>query len=338
MRRRSFGARWAAVSDPQPIRRVEPTADGVRVVTRNLSDLYDYRSASVLEREYPGLFVSTVPAKGGPERVRIASAARYGDGTEWQIHGTNGLYAEVSLRERELSDAERAYCDEHTMYRDTESVVEFEIPHPEALESAIAEQDRSRFDCLEAVIEADDRRHDVLTEMQARIESERLRANQLHPREGILSDVAPEWDPTNDHNDGKTREHLHDMAGMRKDAHLQDFEPVAGFEYWSFWYARSRVIEIHEPDLEAWDIIGLGVAGKPEWTYCRECGAVAPSGAFLHVDLERVDRTRRVCDRCADANSRSEHCKTYSAENVAAARDDRAQREGGQRNLAGEYE
>ncbi|PGF14238.1 hypothetical protein CP556_24855 [Natrinema sp. CBA1119] len=324
-------------SEPKPIRRVEDVPGGVRVVTRNLSDLYDYRSATVLEREYPGLFVTCVPGKGGPERVRIASAERYGDGSEWQIHGANGIYAEVSIDERELSDAERAYCEEHPLYQDTESVVEFSMPHPEEIRAAIADQDLKRVHCLGAVIEDADRRHDVLTEIQERIERERVLANQLHPREGILTDVPPEWDPETDHNDGKTREHLYDMAGMRKDAHLQDFEPVAGFEYWSFWYARSRVLEFHEHDLEPWDVCGLGVVGRDGWTYCRECGAVAPDETFLHVDLERRDVTRRVCDRCADLNAGSDHCKTYTEANVDAARDDRAQREGGQRNLAGEY-
>ncbi|MFC6763974.1 hypothetical protein [Natrinema soli] len=42
--------------------------------------------------------------------------------------------------------------------------------------------------------------------------------------------------------------------------------------------------------------------------------------------------------RGADRNAEYDGCKTYTEANVAAARDDRAQREGGQRNLAGEYE
>ncbi|ELY73243.1 hypothetical protein [Natrinema pallidum] len=325
------------MTDPKPIRRVEDIAGGVRVVTRNLSDLYDYRSASILEREYPGLFVTCVPAKGGPERVRIASAARYGDGSEWQIHGANGIYAEVPLTERELSDAERAYCDEHMMYSGVESVVEFSMPHPEEIRAAIADHDLARVHCLEAVIENHDRRHDVLTDFQEQIEDVRVLANQLHPREGIITDVPPECNPENDHNDGKTREHLYDMARSRKDAHKHDFESVAGFEYWAFWYARSRVLDWYEPDLEPWDILGLGVVGRDEWTHCRECGAVAPAETFLHVDLERRDGRRRVCDRCADRKAGYGGCKTYTPENVAEARDERAQREGGQRNLSGEY-
>ena len=90
------------------------------------------------------------------------------------------------------------------------------------------------------------------------------------------------------------------MAGMRKDAHQTDFEPIAGFDYWAFWYARARVLDVHEPNLEPWDRIGLGLADYPEWTYCREWGAVGPEAVFLQVDLERRDGRRRVCDRCAD--------------------------------------
>jgi hypothetical protein len=60
--------------------------------------------------------------------------------------------------------------------------------------------------------------------------------------------------------------------------------------------------------------------------------------SFLGVDLERRDVTQRVCDRCADQRADYDRCNTYTAENIAAARDRRAQKAGGQRNLAGEYE
>lgn len=85
----------------------------------------------------------------------------------------------MSIDERELSDAERAYCNEHMMYSDTESVVEFSIPHPEELQAAIADQDLSHLHCLEAVISDHERRHDVLTEFQERIKDVRVLANQF---------------------------------------------------------------------------------------------------------------------------------------------------------------
>ncbi|MFC6765468.1 hypothetical protein [Natrinema soli] len=53
--------------------------------------------------------------------------------------------------------------------------------------------------------------------------------------------------------------------------------------------------------------------------------------------LGRIDGTRRVCDRCDGQKAEYDGCKTYTEVNVAAARDERAQREGGQRNLAGDY-
>ena len=224
------------------------------------------------------------------------------------------------------------------MYRDTESVVEFEIPHPEDLRSAIVDQGLGRFDCLEAVIEDHDRRHDVLTGLQERIATESVRANQLHPREGIITDVDAEWHPEDSHNDGKSREHLHDMAGMRTDAHLSDWREIAGFPYRAFQAARYRVLDIHEPKLEPHELEALGVAGYSEWTYCRECGAVGPDAVFLQVDLERRDGRRRVCDRCADRKAGYDGFPCYTEENVAAARDRRAQENGGQRNLSGEYE
>lgn len=326
-----------AMTDGKPIRRVEETDDGVRVVVKSLRDLYDYRSANALEREYENLFTSTVPQKGGPERVRVASAAPIGGRDGWHLHGANGIYAEVPLVERELTDAERDYCESTFTHRNVDDVVEFLIPHPEDLRSAIADQDRERFDCLEAVIEDHDRRHEVLTDLQQRIEDERFQANRLHPREGYPIDLDPEWDPENDHNDDRDADHLHDMALMRKDAHLTDFRSIAGFDYWEFWHARHRLRGLYESNLEPWDLLGLDVVDAGDWTYCKECGAVAPEALFLHVDLERKDVTRRVCKRCADGKADYDGCKIYTPENVASARDERVCRLGGQRNLAGKY-
>lgn len=56
------------MSKSKPIHRLEETPGGLRVVTKDLRDLYDYRSANVLEREYPALFTSCVPKQGGRER------------------------------------------------------------------------------------------------------------------------------------------------------------------------------------------------------------------------------------------------------------------------------
>lgn len=325
------------MTESKPVRRLEETDDGLRVVTRHLRDLYDYRAANVLNLEYEDFYTSAVPKKGGPDTIRVGSAAHVGNAAGWQLHGANAIFAEVPLVERELTDAEQAWCDEGLVNRNTESVVEFEIPHPEDLRAAIVDQDLERFDCLDAVIADHKTRHDVLTGLQERIEDEKFRANRLKPREGFPIGLEPEWNPSDDHNDGRSRQSLYDMASMRKDAHLVDFQPIAGFEYHEFWFARARVLEWREPNLEAWDMVALDLVDADGWTYCQECGAVAPEDRFLHVDIERKSVTRRVCDRCADRKAEYDHCVTYTEENVARAQDERAQQNGGQRNLAGKY-
>lgn len=324
--------------EPKPIRRLEETDDDrLRVVTASYHDFYHTRAneANVLTSEYEDLFVSVVPKQGGPERLRVGTAANAGDADGWHLHGSNGIYAEVSCRERQLTDAEIGWNEQHFAFHDTETAIEFEIPHPEDLRSAILDQDLDRFDCLEAVIEAHDTRHDVLTTMQQRIEETDFRATRLNPRKGQPIDLDPEWDPENDHNDEKDRQALYDMASMQHDSHLLDFASIAGFEYREFVGARWRVLGIHEPNLEPYNLVALDVVGADGWAYCRECGAVAPEEQFLHVDLERVDGVMRVCDRCGDRKAEYDHAVKYTPENVAQAKDDRAQRVGGQRNLAG---
>lgn len=329
------------MADPKPLRRVEETDGGrLRVVEKDVMNLcgqYPDGRRNILTQEYGDLFTNLVPKKGGPERVRIGTATHTEETDGWFIHGANGIFAEAQLDERELTDAEDAWMDDRP-WADHETVVEFEIPHPEDLRSAILDQDLDRFDCLDAVIPDHGRRHDVLTELQERIAEEDVRANRLDPREGFAIDLAAEWDPENGHNDDRDAKHLYDMASMRADAHLCDWGPVAGFEYSSFRNARHRVLDIHEPKLDPYDLCALDVAGYPEWSYCRECGAVAPDEQFLQVELERRSGERRVCDRCADRRAEWDHAVCYTAENVGAAKDERAQRLGGQRTLMGEYD
>ena len=329
------------MTEPVPPRRLEETDDGrLRVVVRNYGRLWsDYPGGrqNVLTQEFEDLWTYGVPKKGGPERVRVGSAALAGEADGWFIHGANGIFAEVPLRDRELTDAERAYCEDHLVLRDVETVLEFVIPHPEDLRSAILDQDLGRFDCLDAVIPDHERRHDALTELQERIAEEGVRANRLS-RDGFPIDLDPVWDPEDGHNDDLDANHLHDMASMRTDAHLSDWYLVAGFPYASFRNTRLRVLGIYEHDLEPREIPPLDVAGYPEWSYCQLCGAAAPDEQFLRVDLERRDGTKRVCDPCGDRQADWDHAVCYTPENVGAAKDERAQRLGGQRTLMGEYD
>lgn len=331
------------MTEPKPLKRLEPTDDGsYRVVAKSWSAIAERPDGGIrnaLVREHEDFFVEAVPKKGGPTHVRVGTAAHAGDTEGWAIHGANGIVAEVPFEERDLGAAERAYCESTFLLRDVETVVEFEIPPPEDLRSAILDEDVGRFDCCTAIVTEHDHRHDVLTDLQESYAQETVRSNQLHPRTGIISDLDGVWRPDDEHNDGKTREHLYDMAAMRADAHLGDFRTVAGFPYYAFRSARSRVLGIHEDRLDPHDLCALDVAGYPDWTYCRECGAVGPPERFLDVELDELDRSRRCCDRCADMRADYEDgFHRWTPENVAAARDRRAQSIGeGQRRIEGEY-
>ncbi|WP_135823017.1 hypothetical protein [Halostella litorea] len=325
-----------------PIRRVEDLGDRLRVVAKCRHDLDDHErgSTSVLTREYEDLFA----AHNGPDRVRIGTAAHIGDTEGNHIHGANGIYAEVPLTERELTDAEIEWCEStfiHGGSRRPETVCEFEIPHPEDLRSAIRDQDLDRFDCLDAVIADADHRHRVLTTLQEEIEHAAFRARKLHPRRGHPIDLDSEWDPGSKYSEDRDREHLYDMAWMRKDAQLGDFRTIAGFGYRMFTVARERIRGVHAPAIDDHrHLVALDVVGADDWSYCRQCAAVAPAEQFLHVQRRGRDegRTMRVCDNCADRAVEFDMERYYTAEAVAEARDERAQRLGGQRRIGGTYE
>lgn len=319
---------------PDSIYRLEDRGDRLAVITKRWMDIADYRSTNPLTREHPDLYTDPV----GKDAVRVGTAA-HPDGTDnFRIHGVNGLYVEVPLTERELTDSEIEWCEDTLMYAGNsrpETVIEFEIPHPEDLRTAIFDQDLEAFPELTTQNPDHEARHEILTTLQENLEEERFRKTKLSRRKGYPMDLDPEWDPDTDHNDDRDTEHLNDMAGMRSDAHLTDFETVAGIGYYPFFYARARQLDIHEPNLEYWDLIALDVVDASDWTYCRVCGGVLPDEQFLHVQRRGYDegRTIRVCDDCAE----KDYADRFTEDAVAAAKDERAQQLGGQRRLAGEY-
>lgn len=318
------------------IRRLEDAGDTVRVITKDWMDLADFRSANVLTREHESLFVHPV----SKDTVRVGTAAHVGDTDGYQIHGANGIYFETPLVERELTDSEIEWCEDtfiHAGSSQPETVVEFEIPQPEALKAAIKDQALDRFPNLDAVVQDAEHRHRVLTKLQEDLEVEKFRATKLPPRKGHPKDMDPEWHPEDSHNDDRDRKHLYDMASMRKDAHWKDFRTIAGIDYTVFFMARTRILGVHEPHLDEYsDLIGLGIVGADDWSYCRECGGVLPEEEFLHVQRRGYDqgRTLRVCTDCAE----NDYANRFTEQGVAEAKDERAQRLGGQRRIETEYE
>jgi len=320
--------------DTQSISRIEEHGDTVTVVTPSVQDFWHPDRKSVVSQEWPDLFVSTVR---GDERVRVATATHVGDTDGFHIHGGNGVYADIPLVERELTEAEIAWCEDTFTFGGDgrpETLVEFEMPHPETLRRGAQQNDTDVAPALDARIRDPDRRHDILTSIYERIATEDFRATKLSRWKGYPIDLDPEWDPESSDNDDRDAAHLNDMVSMRKDAHLQDFRDVAGFEYRELFSARLRVLGVHEPWLEDRDLVALDVAGAEGWTYCRACGGIAPADRFLHVERRTdEDRTVRVCDDCAERNSRG----YWTEDAVARAQDRRAQQEGGQRRIGGEY-
>lgn len=322
---------------PDSIFRIEDRGDRLAVVTKQWMDLGDYRSTNSLTQEHEDLFVETIQK----DTVRVGTAAHpEGDQNvpQYKIHGANGIYAEVPLIERELTPSEVEWCEDTFMYGGNnlpETVFEFEIPHPEELRSAIFEQELDAFPELSTRNPNHEVRHEQLTELQQGIEEERRRKTKLNWMKGYPTDLDPEWDPENSHNDDRDADHLKDMAMMGCDAHLSDFKTVTGFGYYTYFYSKVRHLGIHEPQLESWDLVALEIAGAPDESYCRLCGGILPEDQFLHVQLRVKDegRTMRVCDDCAE----NPHEKRFDEEGVSEAKDRRAQELGGQRRLSGDY-
>lgn len=320
--------------------RIEERDDRIGVVTKNWIEFADPRKKNPLTQEHPDFFIDLGILEKDPIEgtVRVGTAMHPDGEDSFRIHGANGIYAEVPLTERELTDAEIEWCEDTFMYGGNdrpETVVEFEIPNPEDLRTAVLQQNLDAFPELTTQNPNHDARHEMLKSIQESLEESRFLQTKLDSRKGYLVDIAPEWDPEDSHNEDRDADVLNSMAGMRSDAHHVDFETVAGFEYRAFFNARARHLDIHEPKLDYRDLPAVDVVGAPDWSYCQVCAGVLPEEEFLHVQRRGYNDgvKLRSCDDCAE----SEHTRHFDEESVSVAKDDRAKRLGGQRRLSGAF-
>ena len=287
------------MTEPKPIIRAEDQGDTLRVVTQRKKDLIGGLGPArqnVLTREYEDFFTVRGSNPADTQYLRLGTAVQVDESEGWEIHGANGIYAEVPLTERPISESEQDWCQGNSQFQGTESVIEFTIPHPEALRTAIVEQDIDRFECLDAEIKDDESRHKILTNLQERIAKWKVRKNQLDPDRGLATDLEGKWDP--DTNDDCTRDQLYGMAFERNSAHRVDWQDVTAFSYLAFHNARARLIDTDEFNPYPMDLCPLDMAGYPEWTYCQVCGAVGPPTEFSPKEVEWADETVRSCERC----------------------------------------
>lgn len=285
--------------ESKPIRRLEDHGETLRVITPNLRNMsWSYLDArqDILTEEYEDLFTLMMT----DSEVRIGTAANVGGNKDWSIHGANGIYAEVPITERSITEAEQKWCQDSNLpiFDGIESVFEFTIPHPTKLRTAILEEDIDRFECLDSVIKDHNSRHKIFSSFQQKIAKWKVRCAQLHPETGIITDLPERWDPSK--NDKYTRQQLFEKASERKYAHEDDWIEIAGYPYLSFHNARSRLVDTDEFRQFPFRLCPLNIAGYTEWTYCQVCGAIGPPEIFFNISVDWTEDQVRACDQCKE--------------------------------------
>jgi hypothetical protein len=318
------------MTDGVPIHRIEH-ADTTRVVYSHQMRLLDPRKRTPLEEEYPAFFTTAA----GPDTVRIGMALNPDTDDGYQIHGVNGVYAEVPLIERELTAAERDWCEETFMYRGSnqpDTVYEFAIPHPEALRDVLLTNDVEMMDCLDAIITDAETRGDVLRTFQTRIETAKFRTNRLDWYSGSGLDLDPEWDPDSDYTDHDRRA-LCAMSRMEMSSYTSAFKEIAGYPYHAYFTARERVLGVTSPHHDDFDRrIAFDVIGRDDWDHCQLCIGAYPKADFLHITGKGTQsRVYRACVNCAERKEG----RYFTEEAVNKAKDEYVQKHGGQRLLDG---
>jgi len=288
------------MTESKPIERLEDHGETLRVITadlKNMSWSYLDGRQNILTNEYKDFFTLRM-SDSEENNLRIGTAAHVGENKGWSIHGANGIYAEVPFTERPITEEEQKWCQDSPIFDGTESVVEFTIPHPTKLRTAILEENVNRFECLSSVVKDHNSRHEILSSIQQKIAKWKVRCAQLHPERGIITDLADEWNPSK--NDEYTRKQLFEMASERKHAHEADWVEIAGYPYLSFQNARSRLIDTDEFRQFPFRLCPLDVAGYTEWTYCQVCGAIGPPRIFYTISVDWTEDQVRACDQCKE--------------------------------------
>lgn len=314
------------------ISRTEKTEDGYKVVS---NDRFDGLGNELVRLdEELNVYIGS-----GFVRVFFGGKASE-DQSKWEFTSENLIYYETDLITRPLTDAEVAWCDDTFMYAGDSQPDElycFEIPKPEKLKSSILSENLDSFDNLNANISVSEERQSIASSMQEKIARSSYRSNQLSLF-GELHDIDPEWNP--EHSD-KSRDHLEDMARMRRDSYVDVWKDTFGIPYYQLKESRFIAQDMSEPWLRgavhpSYKMVELGVIGKDDSkSYCRLSGSVMDKSDLLNVEVRGYsDRTIRVSEESA----RRYIGNKFENEAVAKAIDKRALRNGeGQRRLHSEF-
>lgn len=265
--------------------------------------------------------------------VRIHTAAQMKDNaTTWELHGNNLIYYETTLTERSLTQEEITWCEDTFMYSGSnrpEQVHEFTIPHPDTLREHIKNGELSAFNELKSTIHSEQGRDRLVSDMQSNIEEQAYITNQLS--NSNIYDVPPETRRgIENHGIDATKA----TSKARNASYFDTWETIAKSPYYRFKNARYNALDLHEPYLDDHRISGvvaLDLIDKSEHEYCRECVAVLPEADFLHVEKRGKSYTVRICESCANIYDK------YTDKAISKARDHRAKKHGGQRNLNGSF-
>lgn len=307
----------------------------LRIVTSDWITFVRSDQNTHLENKNPHLYFFNPPETSDTPTICVASATNPSD-NPYQIHAPNTLFVRVELTERDLTQAEDNWCENTMMHGGSnkpDTIYEFTIPDPDALETAALNNDIGAFseltvdgDGLTSPIPDTDTREHISQTLQMDYEKDHFIEQQLSVRNDIY-DVPPEWDPEREENGNRAK--VEDDMSFRRDGHYRAMKTTLRIPYHNFFLARQRMNgDFSKLSMGSGDFVPLSLVGKDDWSHCKHCNSIAPTHEFLIITPHhKPDRRDKVCDSCA------EHKNEYTDEAIEDAEYKRVQRNGGQLTL-----
>jgi len=274
--------------------------------------------------EHPDVFVNI-----GKDIARVGFSTRFNNDSGYFLSGTNLIYYETDLVEREPRSDETHPFSHIRDNKEERHIYSVEIPPIEKLRTAVKNHNIDAYDGLTTCITDSEARDKIVKEFQKEIEHWNFYSIKLGRHGFVDESLQSEWNPNKSE---KSRELLHEMASMKFDSALSHWETALTIPYRYFFKARTRLLGLKEPKLGIYKRVALDVAGANGQEYCQHCGGIQSKEEFLYVTINirnKSNRTKRVCDGCATLYD------DYPEKDVEKAREERVNRIGGQSTLSG---
>lgn len=272
----------------------------------------------------------------GDSKVRIFWGGKNDEASNWEFTAENTVYYEQNIIERDMETEEKEFVKNTHMYdlNSIDTIYEVKVPDPEELKNALIEFKSSEYNNVKCKIPDQKSRNRIISKIQKNIAELEYIYNQIKSS-GKIHNIPKKYD-YRDKND-ITKEYVRDKIVTIKDTYLNQWSDIFGVSYYIMKKTRYNYLSIDDPysyGINEYKYIEKDLINLENILQCEVCHCAMPEEQFLRIPIRSGSDTVRICDECADIKKGH----IVKKDDILKAKDNRAKRTNGQRNLNGNYE